>query len=62
MYISGLYVDGMKNHLLDHDNDMHTLRGDLVPLLLYAEDLILMSTSATELPEQLDSGKQIPGP
>jgi len=39
----GLYVDGLEKHLLETaDIDAHTLMGVMVPLLLYADDLILM--------------------
>ena len=52
----GLYVDGLEKHLLATlDIDAPTLRGVLVPLLLYADDLILMSTSAAGLQKQLDA-------
>ena len=52
----GLYVDGLEKHLLETaDIDARTLRGVLVPLLLYADDLILLSTSAAGLPKQLDA-------
>ena len=37
------------------DADAPTLRGVLVPLLLYADDLILMSTTAAGLQKQLDA-------
>ena len=54
----GLYVDGLERHLLetaDIDAYAPTLRGVLVPLLLYADDLILMSTTAVGLQKQLDA-------
>ncbi|KAL3146185.1 hypothetical protein ABBQ32_14176 [Trebouxia sp. C0010 RCD-2024] len=52
----GLYVDRLEKHLLETaDIDAPTLRGVLVPLLLYADDLILMSTSAAGLQKQLDA-------
>lgn len=52
----GLYVDGLEKHLLaTADIDAPSLRGVLVPLLLYADDLILMSTSAAGLQKQLDA-------
>ena len=52
----GLYVDGLERHLLETDDiDAPTLRGVLVPLLLYADDLMLMSTTAAGLQKQLDA-------
>ena len=52
----GLYVDGLEKHLLDmNDIDAPTLMGVMVPLLLYADDLILMSESAAGLQKQLDA-------
>ena len=52
----GLFVDGLEKHLLQTaDIDASTLRGVLMPLLLYADDLILMSTSAAGLQKQLDA-------
>ncbi len=51
----GLYVDGLEKHLLETaDIDAPTLMGVMVPLLLYADDLILMSESASGLQKQLD--------
>ena len=42
----GLYVDGLERHLLDTASiDAPTPLGTLVPLLLYADDLILLSTT-----------------
>ena len=50
-----LYVDGLEKHLLETaDIDAPTLMGVMVPLLLYADDLILMSESAAGLHQQLD--------
>ena len=44
----GLYVDGLEKHLLETaDIDAPALMGVMVPLLLYADDLILMSKSAS---------------
>ena len=52
----GLYVDGLEKHLLaTADIDALTLMGVMVPLLLYADDLILMSESASGLQKQLDA-------
>ena len=52
----GLYVDGLEKHLLNMpDIGAPTLMGVMVPLLLYADDLILMSESAAGLQKQLDA-------
>ena len=52
----GLYVDRLEKHLLETaDIDAPTLMGVMVPLLLYADDLILMSESASGLQKQLDA-------
>ena len=52
----GLYVDGLEKHLLNMpDIDAPTLMGVMVPLLLHADDLILMSESAAGLQKQLDA-------
>ena len=52
----GLYVDGLEKHLLETaDIDTPTLMGVMVPLLLYADDLILMSESASGLQKQHDA-------
>ena len=46
----GLYVDGLVKHLFEPaDIDASTLMGVSVPLLLYADDLILISESASGL-------------
>ena len=46
----------MEKHLLETaDIDAPTLMGVMVPLLLYADDLILMSESASGLQKQLDA-------
>lgn len=51
-----LYVDELERHLLETaDIDVPAVRGVLVPLLLYADDLILMSTTAAGLQKQLDA-------
>ncbi len=51
-----LYVDGLEKHLLETaDIDAPKLMGVMVPLLLYADDLILMSESASGLQKQLDA-------
>ena len=52
----GLYVDGLKKPLLEiADTDATKLMGVMVPLLLYADDLILMSENASGLQKQLDA-------
>ena len=52
----GLYVDGLEKYLLETaDIDAPTLRGVLVPLLFYADDLIMMSTTAAGLQKQLEA-------
>ena len=52
----GLYADGLEKHLLETTGtDAPTLKGVMVPLLLYADDLILMSETAAGLPKQLDA-------
>ena len=52
----GLYVDGLEKHLRETaGNDAPYLIDYLVPLLLYADDLILISTSAAGLQRQLDA-------
>ncbi len=52
----GLYVDGLEKHpLKTAGTDVPELCGIIVPLLLYANDLILMSTSPEGLQRQLDA-------
>ena len=41
----GLYVDGLEKHLLEITDIDIDLCGILAPLLLYVDDLILMSSS-----------------
>ena len=49
-------VDGLEKHLLETaDIDAPTLMGVMTPLLLYADDLTLMSESASGLQKQLDA-------
>lgn len=46
----GLFVDGLEKHLLNTPGiDAPELIDTLIPLLLYADDLILMSTTEAEL-------------
>ena len=52
--VFGLYVDGLEKHLLNMTGiDAPTHIGVMVPLLLYADDLILMSESAAGLQRHL---------
>ena len=52
----GLFVDGLEQHLMDTiGNDAPSLSGVLIPLLLYADDLTIMSTTAAGLQRQLDT-------
>ena len=51
-----MYVDALEKRLLETaDIDAPTPMGVMVPLLLYADDLILMSESAAGLQQQLDA-------
>jgi len=44
-----LFVDGLEQHLMDTvGHDAPSLSGVLIPLLLYADDLIIMCTSAAD--------------
>jgi len=55
----GLFVDGLEQHLMDTvGHDVPSLSGVLIPLLLYADDLIIMSTTAAGLQRQLDALQQ----
>ena len=52
----GLYIDGLEKHVLQTAGiDAPELIGKLAPLLLYADDLILMSTSKEGLQRQIDA-------
>ncbi len=52
----GLCVDGLKKFLLENaDIDASTLMGRMMLLLLYADDPILMSESASGLQKQIDA-------
>jgi len=51
----GLFIDCIERRLLDLDCDAPSLAGMLVPLLLYADDLALVSESLTGLQKQLDA-------
>ncbi len=55
----GLFVDGLEQHLMDTiGHDAPSLSGVPIPLLLYADDLIIMSTTAARLQRQLDALQQ----
>ena len=52
----GLFVDGLEQHFMDTvGHDAPSLSGVLIPLLLYADDLIVMSMTAEGLQRQLDA-------
>ncbi len=54
-----LFVDGLEQHLMDTVGlDAPSLAGVLIPLLLYADDLIIMSTTAAGLQRQLNALQQ----
>ncbi len=54
----GLSVDGLEKHLLETaDINAPDLCGILAPLLLYADDLILMCTSPEGLQLSLEAGQ-----
>ena len=51
-----LFVDGLEQHLMDTlGHDAPSLSGLLVPLLLYADDLTIMSTTPAGLQRQLNA-------
>ena len=55
----GLFVDGLEQHLMDTTgHNAPSLSGVLIPLLLYAGDLIIMSTTPAGLQRQLDALQQ----
>ena len=55
----GLFVDGLEKHLMETlGHDAPDLSGILIPLLLYVDDLILMSTTAAGLQRQLGAQQQ----
>jgi len=48
--VFGLFVDGLEQHLMDTvGHDVPSLSGVLIPLLLYADGLIIVSTTAAGL-------------
>ncbi len=51
----GLFVDGLEQHFMDTvGHDAYSLSGILIPLLLYADDLIIMFMTTAGLQRQLD--------
>ena len=52
----GLFVDGLEQHLMDTlGHDAPCLTGALIPLILYADDLTIMSTTPEGLQQQLNA-------
>ena len=52
----GLFVDGLEQHLMDTlGHDAPCLSGALIPLLLYADDLNIMSTTPAGLQRLLNA-------
>ena len=52
----GLFVDGLEQHLMDIlGHDAPSLSGVLIPLLLYADDLTIMSTTPAGLQRLLNA-------
>ena len=52
----GLFVDGLEQHLMDTlGHDVPSLSGLLVPLLLYADDLTIMSTTPAGLQRHINA-------
>ena len=52
----GLFVDGLEQHLMDTlGHNAPSLSGVLIPLLLYADDLTIMSTTPEGLQRQLNA-------
>ena len=52
----GLFVDGLEQHLMDTlGHDAPSLSGVLIPLLLYADDLTIMSTTPAGLQRLLNA-------
>ncbi len=55
----GLFVDGLEQHLMDTvGHDAPSLSGVLISLLLYADELIIMSTTAAGMQKQLNALQQ----
>ena len=54
--LCGLFVDGLEQHLMDTlRHDAPSLSGVLILLLLYADDLTIMSTTLAGLQRQLNA-------
>ena len=52
----GLSADGLEQHLMDTlGHDASSLSGVLIPLLLYADDLTIVSTTPARLQRQLNA-------
>ena len=52
----GLFVDGLEQHLMDTvGHDAPSSQGFLIPVLLYADDLTIMSTTPAGLQRQLNA-------
>ena len=45
----GLYIDQLESHLMSHAQDAPDLQGQKVPVLLYADDIVLLSRSPADL-------------
>ena len=50
----GLYIDQLELHLKAHSQDAPALQGHKVPILLYADDIVLLSKSSSGLQHLLD--------
>ena len=53
----GIFIDALEEHIIDHMGQELTIRirNSLVPVLLYADDLILLASSPKELQHILDT-------
>ena len=49
----GLYIDQLETHLQHHAQDAPELQGQNVSILLYADDIVLLSRSPAGLPHSL---------
>ena len=50
----GLYIDQLEHQLQSHDQDAPKLLGTKVPILLYANDIVLLSQSPSGLQKRLN--------
>ena len=50
----GLYIDQLEHHLQSHDQDAPKLLDTKVPILLYADDIVLLSQSTSGLQKRLN--------